>query len=189
MDDGSLLREGPAVLQYLADLQPASLLAPAQGSLERYRLLEWLAFLNSEIHKGFIPLLYAVAAGKYGVETAKPKLEQRYAWVNAQLAGKRYLMGDGFTVADAYLFALTQWGRRRGWSRSTRRAFTLMAWSILPAGMRGCGSGLPCAGRCRPKVCDRAGGRHACGHHALCCVMASSPRLAALRVPNANRLT
>lgn len=70
-----------------------------------------MAFLNSEIHKGFIPLLYAVAAGKYGVETAKPKLEQRYAWVNAQLAGKRYLMGDGFTVADAYLYALTQWGQ------------------------------------------------------------------------------
>ncbi|MFW9327082.1 glutathione transferase GstA, partial [Glaesserella parasuis] len=86
LDDGSLLREGPAVLQYLADLRPASLLVPVQGSLERYRLLEWLAFLNSEIHKGFIPLLYAVAAGKYGVETAKPKLEQRYAWVNAQLA-------------------------------------------------------------------------------------------------------
>ncbi|WP_447916068.1 glutathione transferase GstA [Delftia acidovorans] len=111
LDDGSLLREGPAVLQYLADLRLASLLAPAHGSLERYRLLEWLAFLNSEIHKGFIPLLYAVLAGKYGVETAKPKLEQRYAWVNAQLAGKRYLMGDGFTVADAYLYALTQWGQ------------------------------------------------------------------------------
>ncbi len=56
---------------------------------------------------GFIPLLYAVLAGKYGVETAKPKLEQRYAWIDGQLAGRDYLMGDNFT-ADAYLYALTQ---------------------------------------------------------------------------------
>ena len=75
LDDGALLREGPAIVQYLADLKPASRLAPENGSLARYRLQEWLSFLTSEIHKGFIPLLYAVLAGKYGVETAKPKLE------------------------------------------------------------------------------------------------------------------
>ncbi len=121
LDDGTLLREGPAIVQYLADLKPASRLAPENGSLERYRLQEWLSFLTSEIHKGFIPLLYAVLAGKYGVETAKPKLEQRYAWIDEQLAGRDYLMGDGFTAADAYLYALTQWGQA-AWLASAYRA-------------------------------------------------------------------
>ncbi|MFZ3121676.1 MAG: glutathione transferase GstA [Variovorax sp.] len=111
LDDGTLLREGPAIVQYLADQRPELQLAPANGTLERYRLQEWLSFLTSEIHKGFIPLLYAVLAGKYGVETAKPKLEKRYAWLDEQLAGKDYLMGDTYTVADAYLYSLTQWGQ------------------------------------------------------------------------------
>lgn len=110
LDDGSLLREGPAIVQYLADLKPEARLAPANGTLERYRLQEWLSFLTSEIHKGFIPLLYARLSGAYGLETVKPKLEQRYAWLDEQLAGRDYLMGD-YTVADAYLYALTQWGQ------------------------------------------------------------------------------
>lgn len=121
LDDGTMLREGPAIVQYLADLKPASRLAPENGSLERYRLQEWLSFLTSEIHKGFIPLLYAVLAGKYGVETAKPKLEQRYVWIDEQLAGRDYLMGDSFTAADAYLYALTQWGQA-AWLASVYRA-------------------------------------------------------------------
>jgi len=74
-------------------------------------LQEWLSFLSSEVHKGFIPFLYPVLAGKYGVQTARPKLEKRYAWVNEQLAGRDYLMGETYTVADAYLFSLTQWGQ------------------------------------------------------------------------------
>ncbi len=110
LEDGTLLREGPAILQYLADLQPQAGLAPTAGSIDRYRLQEWLSFLTSEIHKGFIPLLYARLAGAYGLETAKPKLETRYAWIDAQLAGRDYLMGQ-YTVADAYLYALTQWGQ------------------------------------------------------------------------------
>lgn len=110
LDDGTLLREGPAIVQYLADLKPEAKLAPANGAIERYRLQEWLNFLTSEIHKGFIPLLYARLSGTYGLETAKPKLEQRYAWLDEQLAGRDYLMGD-YTVADAYLYALTQWGQ------------------------------------------------------------------------------
>src|SRR5256885_104482 len=105
LDDGSLLREGPAVLQYLADLRPASLLVPVQGSLERYRLLEWLAFLNSEIHKGFIPLLYAVAAGKYRVGTARAQPGQRDSSGEAPQARKRHPMCDGFTAAPAPLYA------------------------------------------------------------------------------------
>ncbi|WP_075257624.1 glutathione transferase GstA [Herbaspirillum camelliae] len=110
LDDGTLLREGPAIVQYLADLKPEARLAPANGTLERYRLQEWLSFLTSEVHKGFIPLLYARLSGAYGLETVKPKLEQRYAWLDEQLAGRDYLMGD-YTVADAYLYALTQWGQ------------------------------------------------------------------------------
>ncbi|KQW93984.1 glutathione S-transferase [Massilia sp. Root418] len=110
LDDGQVFREGAVILQYLADLKPEAGLAPPHGSIARYRLQEWLNFLSSEIHKGFIPLLYAGLAGKY-VETAGPKLAQRYAWIDAQLAGRAYLAGEHFTVADAYLFALTGWGQ------------------------------------------------------------------------------
>jgi glutathione S-transferase len=110
LDDGTLLREGSAIVQYLADLKPQLRLIPIHGSLDRYRLQEWLSFLSSEIHKGYIPLLYSTLAGKY-VDTVKPKLEKRFAWVDEQLANRPYLMGDSFTVADAYLFALTGWGQ------------------------------------------------------------------------------
>jgi glutathione S-transferase len=110
LHDGTFLREGPVIAQYLADQRPTAKLIPGPGTLERYRLLEWLNFLTSEVHKGFIPLLYAVAAGKY-VDTARPKLEKRYEWIDRQLGGKSFLMGDDFTIADAYLFALTRWGK------------------------------------------------------------------------------
>jgi glutathione S-transferase len=120
LEDGTFLREGAVIAQYLADQSPESKLAPAYGSMERYRLLEWLNFLSAEIHKGFIPLLYAVAAGKW-VETAKPKLESRYTWIDRQLAGKRFLMGENFTIADAYLFALTGWGTA-SWMKSVYNA-------------------------------------------------------------------
>ena len=95
--------------------------APHSALISRHRLQEWLGFLNSEIHKGFIPLLYARLAGTYGVQTAKPKLERRYAWLNEQLAGKDYLMGDTYTVADAYLYSLTQWGQAP-WLESVYKA-------------------------------------------------------------------
>ena len=120
LDDGNLLREGPAIVQYLADLKPESGLAAAAGTMERYKLQEMLGFLSTEIHKGFIPLLYARLAGNY-VETARPKLEKRYAWINEHLAGRAFLMGDTFTVADAYLFALTGWGQAP-WLKSYYKA-------------------------------------------------------------------
>ncbi len=110
LDDGTIFTEGPAIVQYLADLKPELGLAPANGTIARYKLQQWLSFLTSEIHKGFIPLLYARLAGKY-VETAKPKLESRYAFMDKELEGRPYLAGDDFTVADAYLFALTGWGQ------------------------------------------------------------------------------
>ncbi|BDU21483.1 glutathione transferase GstA [Dyella sp. GSA-30] len=120
LDDGTTLREGPVIVQYLADRKPELGLAPVNGSMERYRLQEWLNFLTSEIHKGFIPLLYAVLAGKY-VDTARPKLEKRFGWIDEQLADRPYLMGDTFTVADAYLFALTGWGQA-SWLKSYYKA-------------------------------------------------------------------
>ncbi|WP_087691347.1 glutathione transferase GstA [Pandoraea sp. PE-S2R-1] len=120
LDDGTCLREGVVIAQYLADQRPETGLVPAHGTLARYRLLEWLNFLSAEIHKGFIPLLYAVAAGKY-VETARPKLASRFAWVDRQLEGKAYLMGESFTVADAYLFAITRWGKA-SWMTSVYNA-------------------------------------------------------------------
>ena len=120
LDDGTILREGPAIVQYLGDLRPEIGLVPPHGTLDRYRLQEWLSFLTSEIHKGFIPLLYSTLAGKY-VDTAKPKLEKRFAWIDEQLSTRPYLMGDSFTVADAYLFALTGWGQA-AWLTSYYRA-------------------------------------------------------------------
>jgi glutathione S-transferase len=110
LDDGTVLTEGPAIVQYLADLKPELGLAPENGTMARYKLQQWLNFLSTEVHKGFIPLLYARLAGSY-VETAKPKLEARYAFLDRELAGRNYLAGDTFTVADAYLFALTGWGQ------------------------------------------------------------------------------
>jgi glutathione S-transferase len=120
LDDGTLLTEGSVIVQYLADLKPELGLAPAHGTMERYRLQQWLSFLTAEIHKGFIPLLYARLAGAY-VETAKPKLEERFAFLNEELAGRSYLAGENFTVADAYLFALTGWGQAP-WLTSYYRA-------------------------------------------------------------------
>lgn len=110
LEDGSMLFEGPVIVQYLADLKPEKGLAPPNGTFERYKLQEMLSFLSTEVHKGFIPLLYAKQAGSY-LETAKPKLEKRYLWINDLLASRPFLMGETFTVADAYLFALTSWGQ------------------------------------------------------------------------------
>lgn len=120
LDDGNRLREGPAIVQYLADLKPEAGLAAPAGTMERYKLQEMLGFLSTEIHKGFIPLLYARLAGGY-VETARPKLEKRYQWLDVHLAEHRFLMGDSFTVADAYLFALTGWGQA-AWLKSYYKA-------------------------------------------------------------------
>lgn len=78
--------------------------------MEYYWRQEWLNFLTSEIRKGFTPLLYPVQAGRYGTDSAKPRLEKLYEWINAQLAGKRFLTGE-YSVADSYLYALTQWGQ------------------------------------------------------------------------------
>jgi glutathione S-transferase len=108
LDNGERLSEGPAIVQYIADQVPASGLAPAHGTFERYRLQEWLNFITSELHKGYSPL-FNPAMPEEAKALARAKLAQRYAWVDEQLEGKAHLMGETFTVADAYLFTVTRW--------------------------------------------------------------------------------
>ena len=108
LDDGQVLTEGVAIMQFLADQKPESKLAPAAGSLERYRLQEWLNYITSEVHKTYSPLWNPANDPKVK-EYALANLEKKLDWVNAQLAGKKYLLGDDFTIADAYLYTVTNW--------------------------------------------------------------------------------
>lgn len=110
LDDGTRLREGPAIVQYIADQVPSKNLAPANGTLPRYRLQEWLTFIGTEIHKSFSPLFQAAMPDE-AKKLAREKLASRLAFVDKELAGKDYLMGDHFTVADAYLYTVTRWAR------------------------------------------------------------------------------
>ena len=108
LDNGERLREGPAIVQYIADQVPDKHLAPANGTLARYRLQEWLTFIGTELHKGFSPLFNPATPEEYK-PVVRERLLQRLQWVDSQLAGKQYLMGDQFTVADGYLFTVTNW--------------------------------------------------------------------------------
>ena len=108
LDNGERLREGPAIVQYIADQVPDKQLAPANGTLARYRLQEWLNFIGTELHKGFSPLFNPATPEDYK-PMVRERLLQRLQWVDSQLAGKQYLMGDQFTVADGYLFTVTNW--------------------------------------------------------------------------------
>jgi len=110
LDDGQVLTEGPAILQYLADLRPECGLAPENGSLERVRLQEWLNFITAEVHAGSSPL-FDRSLPMAVQEAVKAKLFRRFDIVEARLADARHLMGDRFTVADAYLFTVLGWMR------------------------------------------------------------------------------
>lgn len=112
-DDGERLTEGPAIVQWIADQVPAAGLAPAAGTRERARLQEWLNFITSELHKGFSPL-FNPAMPEEGKALARAQLSKRLAWVDGELAGKEYLLGSTFTVADAYLFTVAGWGKYVG---------------------------------------------------------------------------
>jgi glutathione S-transferase len=113
LDNGELLTENVAVLQYIADLNPAAKLAPAAGTLERYRLLEWLAYINSEVHKNFGPL-FNPSVSEDVKQFARSNLKKRVDWLENALGKKTFLMGEQFTVADAYLFVVLGWGGRVG---------------------------------------------------------------------------
>ena len=135
LDDGRVLTEGPAIVQYLADLKPDSRLAPRAGSFERYRLMEILNYLTSEVHKGFSPLFKPdtpAETRKIAVDNLAKKLD----WLSTQLAGKEFLMGDTFTVADAYLFTMLRW--------SVLVHLDLNRWPVLAAYLARVGA--------RPKV-------------------------------------
>ncbi len=110
LDNGERLSEGPAIVQYIADLAPNSKLAPPNGTFERSRLQEWLNFITSELHKGFSPLFNPATPEAYK-PIAIENLKKRFSYVDGKLEGKNYLMGDTFTVADGYLFTVTNWAR------------------------------------------------------------------------------
>lgn len=124
LDDGELLTENAALLPYIADLNPNARLAPPPGTLERYRLSEWLAFLNSEIHKSFSPL-FAPNPSEDMKQYALAALSKRVGWLAQRLGTKPYLMGEQFTVADAYLFVTLSWSGHAG--------FDLTPWPNLKA--------------------------------------------------------
>jgi glutathione S-transferase len=113
LDDGQKLTEGPVIVQYLADQKPAAGLVPPPGTMERYRVQEWLNFITSELHKTFGPLFRPTTPDDFKV-TLRDMLGQRFDWIDKQLAGKQYLMGEKFTVPDAYLFTVLRWSPRVG---------------------------------------------------------------------------
>ena len=113
LDDGTKLREGPAIVQYIADQAPAKNLAPANGSLARYQMQSWLNFIATELHKNFGPLFNPATADDIKTAT-QDKINGRLQWLEGELAGKQYLMGDNFTVADGYLFTVSNWAGHTG---------------------------------------------------------------------------
>jgi glutathione S-transferase len=110
LDDGDLLTEGPAILQYLADLAPELNLAPANGSKARYQLQSWLTFIGTEVHKNFSPFFNPAATPEMKSQ-ATANLQRRLGYVNDQLAGRDFLLGQTFSVADAYLFTVVGWAQ------------------------------------------------------------------------------
>ena len=111
LDEGGRLTEGPVIVQYVADKKPGSGLAPACGTPDRYRVQEWLNFTTSELHKTFGPIFRPTTPEEFK-KLSKENLGKRFDWLNGQLAGRQYLMGDRFTIADAYLFTVLRWSAR-----------------------------------------------------------------------------
>jgi glutathione S-transferase len=110
-DDGETLTEGPVIVQYVADKAPGSKLAPPCGSKERYKVQEWLNFITSELHKTFGPIFRPTTPDAFK-QISKDNIGGRFKWLNDHLASRQYLMGDTFTVPDAYLYVMTRWAER-----------------------------------------------------------------------------
>ena len=108
IDSGEIISEGPAIVQYLADLKPESKLAPKAGTIERVRLQEYLNFITAELHKAFGPLFDGKAPEDLK-QAARDKVSKRLAWLAKDLGDKPYLLGNDFSVADAYLFTVLRW--------------------------------------------------------------------------------
>lgn len=114
LDDGSLLTEGAAIVQYLADMVPERGLAPAAGSIERVRLQEWLNYLATELHKAFGGF-WAPTAGEAHRAYLRRVIEGHLGWLDRELASRPYLMGDNYGIADAYLFTILGWAPLDPW--------------------------------------------------------------------------
>ena len=110
LDDGNKLLEGPAIVQYLADQASAKKLAPLPGTFERYQLQQWLNFIATEIHKGGFSPLFNPATPEAAKQMAIVSLTARLETVAEQLSSRAFLLGEYFTVADAYLFVTLSWG-------------------------------------------------------------------------------
>jgi glutathione S-transferase len=124
LDDGTVLTETVTVLQYIADRHPAMKLAPAAGTMERYRLMEWLSFINSEVHKFFNPL-FRPDVSEGAKEYARSCLTTRLEYLQHALGSRSFVMGDQYTIADPYLFTTLGWSAYVGfdigrWPRLTR---------------------------------------------------------------------
>jgi len=126
LPDGQRLTEGPAIVQYLADQAPTRGLAPANGTVERVRLQEWLNFISTELHKQFSPLFDPACEDSLKARQIE-RLGTRLDWVSRQLGNRDYLMGSHFTVADAYLYTVLSWSRHVGIDLAKRP--TLSAYS------------------------------------------------------------
>lgn len=124
LDDGHMLTEAAVILQYIADAKPDAGLIPRPGTFERYRVLEWLNYIASDVHKGFSPLFNPNASADWRAG-ALALLAARFAWLSGQLAAKSYLMGESFSVADAYLFTVLSWSSHIG--------IDLGQWPVLAA--------------------------------------------------------
>ncbi|WP_294639259.1 glutathione transferase GstA [uncultured Aquabacterium sp.] len=110
LDNGVLLTEGPAIIQFLADQVPDRQLAPANGTLARYQLQRWLTFIGTELHKSFTPFFKPDSTPDMKA-AAQANLKQRLGYVNTELAGREYLLPEGYSVADIYLFVVLSWAR------------------------------------------------------------------------------
>ncbi len=108
LDDGTILTEGPAIVQYVADKAGRTDIAPANGSLERYKMQSWLNFVSSELHKGFSPL-FSAATPEETRKIVKARLAERFAHLDRHFAANDYLMGNAYTLPDAYAFTVLRW--------------------------------------------------------------------------------
>jgi glutathione S-transferase len=113
LNNGQILTEGPAIVQYIADQKPQSKLAPPAGSLERYRLQEWLNYTSSELHKKF-GQLFNPALTEDQKKSTIAGIGTELDFVNKSLANKQFLVGDTFTVADGYMFVVLSWTKYFG---------------------------------------------------------------------------
>ncbi|HEU5046781.1 MAG TPA: glutathione transferase GstA [Rickettsiales bacterium] len=123
LDNGEILTEGPAIVQYLADLKPEANLAPQSGTMERVRLQEWLNFISTDMHKSHWAIFHVAEAGEQAKQAYIGKIKKNYDFVADKLKGKQYLLGDQFTVADAYLFTILTWHKAV--------VTDLLAWPVL----------------------------------------------------------